>query len=103
MFFEKIMGSITQGKSLDRMVDNSHLLTDVKDTFINGDNDYFRTQLGSFISQFNVSSEDVKNLTISALIAKMLGLADQKSKSMLNTFLGYVEEAGIGSKKTSEL
>ena len=103
MFFDKIMGSITQGKSVDRMVDNSHLLTDVKDTFINGDNDYFRTQLGSFVSQFNVSSEDVKNLTISALIAKMLGLADKKSKSMLNTFLGYVEEAGLGSKKIAEI
>ncbi len=103
MFFDKIMGSITQGKSVDRMVDNSHLLTDVKDTFINGDNEYFREQLGSFITQFNVSSEDVKNLTISALIAKMIGGADKESKSTLNTFLGFINEAGLGSKKAAEI
>lgn len=103
MFFDKIMGSITQGKSVDRLVDNSHLLTDVKSTFINGDNEYFRNQLDTFISQFNLSSEDVKNLTISALIAKMMGIADSETKSTLNTFLGFVNEAGIGSKKTSEL
>ncbi len=103
MFFDKIMGSITQGKSVDRIVDNSHMLTDVKDTFINGDNEYFRTQLGDFVSQFNVSSEDVKNLTVSALIAKMMGAADSGEKSTLNTFLGFINEAGLGSKKAAEI
>ncbi len=103
MFFDKIMGSITQGKSVDRLVDNSNLLTDVKDTFINGDNEYFRTQLSTLISQFNMSSEDVKNLTISALITKMLAGADNKSRKLLDTLLGYVEDAGLGGKKADAL
>lgn len=45
MFFDKIIGSIAQGKSIDRMVDNSEVLTDVKETLITGDADYFQQQL----------------------------------------------------------
>ncbi|MCP4149571.1 MAG: flotillin family protein, partial [bacterium] len=83
MFFEKIMNSIIKGKAVDRMVDNSKVLGDVKNTFFNGDPDYFKSQLETFIGQFNVSSEDMKNLSISALITKMLSEADDTHKPML--------------------
>ena len=73
-FFEKITSAITQGKAVDRMVDNSDTLSDIRDTFFNGDPDYFKSQLANWVDQFGVSSEDLKNFTISALLAKMIGI-----------------------------
>ncbi len=98
MFFDKIMGSITAGKSVDRMVETSAVLTDVKDTFFNGDPDYFKNQLKKFSSQFNMTTEDVKNLTISSLIGKMLAQASGDAKSTLQGILSAAEKLGISNK-----
>jgi uncharacterized membrane protein YqiK len=103
MFFEKIMGSITQGKAVDRLIDNSGALTDIKDTFFNGDPDYFRQQLKDFLSQFTFSAEDLKNLTISALITKVMGSADESSKKTLKELFNMVQEAGLGDKTAAAL
>ncbi|NLE00778.1 MAG: hypothetical protein GX640_12995 [Fibrobacter sp.] len=98
LFFDKIMGSITAGKAVDRMVNNSDVLGDIRSTFFNGDPDYFKNQLKKFISQFSMSSEDVKNLTVSALIGRMLSQAEGSSKDTLNNLLGLAEKFGVGGK-----
>jgi hypothetical protein len=36
-FFEKIVRAVGNGKSVDRMVNNSETLSDIKNTFFNGD------------------------------------------------------------------
>lgn len=97
-FFDKIVGSITQGKSLDRMVGNSEVLKDIKDTFIVGDPDYFKSQLSNFTSRFNMTSEDLKNLTIAGAIQKMLRKADSSEIPVLSKLLEAVEKAGFGDK-----
>ncbi|MCP4150585.1 MAG: hypothetical protein GY757_22755, partial [bacterium] len=56
-----------------------------------------------FIGQFNVSSEDMKNLSISALITKMLSEADDTHKPMLQQMLGFFEKNGQGDKLLSAL
>ena len=52
-FFDKIVDSIKGGKAVDRFVNNSGVLTDVKNTFFNGNPDYFRDRLENFISMFS--------------------------------------------------
>lgn len=103
MFFEKLMSAITQGKAVDRMVDNSGVLTDIKDTFFTGDPEYFRNQLKSFVSKFNMTSEDVKNLTISALIGRMMNKADESSKGILQQLSAFFEKSDLGKKPASTL
>ncbi len=103
MFFDKIVGAITQGKTVDRIVENSDVLNDIKNTFFNGDPEYFKTQLAGFISKFGMSSEDIKNLTISALIAKMMDNADESSKAPLQSLLSFFEKSGLGNKSASLL
>lgn len=99
-FFEQIAGAITKGKSVDRMVNNSETLTDVKETFFNGDPAYFKEKLQNFVDQFAISSEDVKNLSLSALINRMMSQADDsKTKSTLSTILSGVEKLGLGNTK----
>lgn len=95
MFFDKIIGSISQGKSFDRMVDNSDVLKDIKNTFIAGDPEYFKYQLQKFTSRFNLTSEDLKNLTIAGAIHKMMRNADVAERPLLAKLLDTVEKSGF--------
>ena len=65
-FFDKIVDSIKAGKSVDRFIGNSDVLTDVKNTFFNGDNEYFAAPLRQFTGQVGVSFEAVKDLAVAA-------------------------------------
>ncbi len=103
-FFDKITTAITSGKVVDRWVGNSQVLTDVKDTFFNGDPQYFQNQIQKFVGQFKLSAEDVKNLSVSALIAKMTGLTDDEAvRRELEGLLGMVRAAGMSDKPTGSL
>ena len=101
-FFDKIVDSIKSGKSIDRFVHNSETLTDIKNTFFNGNPDYFEDQLQTFISRFGMSFEDVKNLSVAALISQLLVKADSdEDKSVLNRLLATVKNLGISDKKVA--
>ena len=95
MFFDKIIGSIAQGKSIDRLVDNSDVLTDVKETLVTGDPDYFQKQLKTLVGRFNMSSQDLMNLTISGAISKMMQSATGNDHTMLGKLLDTVNKAGV--------
>ncbi|MGE4003281.1 MAG: flotillin family protein, partial [Planctomycetaceae bacterium] len=72
-FFDKIVDSIKAGKSVDRWVHNSQVLSDVKNTFFSGNgNGDFRANLRHFTDHFGMNFEDVKDLSVAALIGKML-------------------------------
>lgn len=71
-FFDQISTAVKGGKAIDRFVYNSKVATDVKNTFFNGDANHFKERLGALIDQFNLSSGDIKDLSVSALIAQML-------------------------------
>lgn len=103
-FFDQIVNSIKAGKSVDRFVHNSETVTDVKQTFFNGDPEYFKTKLTGFASQFNVSFEDVKDLSVTALIAKLLTMADtDESRSELTRMLDTVAGTSIANRKIASL
>ncbi len=103
-FFDKIVDSIKAGKAVDRFVHNSEVLTDVKNSFFNGNPEYFRDKLQEFVDQFNMSFDDVKDLSVAALIGKMLTLTDSdESKSELNRMLNAVKGMGIADKKVNTL
>ncbi|MEO0444836.1 MAG: flotillin family protein [Verrucomicrobiota bacterium] len=103
-FFDQITGSIARGKSVDRMVENSRTLTDVKDTFFNGDPDYFRGQLSGWIEQFGVGSEDVKNLSIAALLTKLIKEAPEGGDRMdMERMLQMAKRHGVAHEKMEGL
>jgi flotillin len=102
-FFDRITRAITTGKVVDRTVDNSHVLGDVKDTFFNGDPDYFKAQVGTWIKDFGVDTEDVKNLSISALLGKLVGSAEGEQRQRLIGLLGAAERFGLSDAKAGSL
>ncbi|MGH4118758.1 flotillin family protein [Clostridium sp.] len=97
MFFDKIIGSITQGKSYDRLVNSSEVLTDIKDTFITGDPEYFKKQLQDLTGRFNITSEDLKNLSIAGAVNRMMKGASSADTTMLEKLLDTANKAGVGN------
>ena len=103
-FFNKITSAIGNGKAVDRMVDNSKALTDMKNTFFNGDPEYFKARMEQFTKQFGIGSEDVKNLSIAALLNKMRehaeGGMDEGDYEVLS---GMAKQLGFSKKKLSQI
>ncbi len=105
MFFDQIVGSITQGKKVDRLMTNSEVLTQVKDTFFDtetGGN--FKDKLQAFVSQFGISASELKELSISALLIKMLGLAKEgDTKDIIKNLQQASDALGISGQNAGSL
>ena len=101
-FFNRLVNSITTGKTVDRMVDNSEVLTDFKETIIGEDAEATRENIRKFISQFGLKSDDIKNLSVSALIIKLIAKADQGQKTMLSGILEAARKSGIADLPASD-
>ncbi|WP_391560931.1 flotillin family protein [Roseimaritima multifibrata] len=103
-FFDQITSAVKGGKAIDRFVYNSRVATDVKDTFFNGNPDYFRDQLMNLTSQFNLDTGDVKDLSVAALIAKLMGMANTDDvRSQLTSLLGMAGTANITNKSVGTI
>lgn len=105
MFFDQIVGSITKGKSVDKLMSNSETLTQVKDTFFNtASGQGFKDKLSEFIGQFGLSSQEVKDLSVSALLIKLAGLSNVSSDQNFIQQLSNISDAlGISGHKVSEI
>ncbi len=69
VFFDKLMGSISLGKSVDGFVDSSDVAKALAGPWLNGDASFpedVRRILAS------LGSDDVKNLSVSAMLMKMM-------------------------------
>ena len=105
MLFDQIMGSIAKGKAIDGMVRKNTTLLDIKDTFFNTNGGgTFKDNLKKFISQFGVSSEDMKNLTVSALIFKLMNQTDQPEvKGSLTKLMDIARSAGLADEPVKNI
>jgi uncharacterized membrane protein YqiK len=103
-FFSKIVGAISNGKSIDRLVHNSNVLSDLKGSLLNGESENLLGKLRGLADRFNIGSEDIKNLSIAALITRMISLSrDSSVRGELERLLSQVQQAGISESKASSL
>lgn len=105
MFFDQIIGSITKGKMLDRTVHNSEVLGTVKDAFFGADGGGdFKENLRRFVDKFGLSSDDVKNLSVSALLLQLMNKAgDDATRATITQLAGMAKALGIGDKTVKTL
>lgn len=103
-FFDQITNAVKGGKAIDRFVYNSKVATDIKDTFFDGNAEYFREQITDLCKQFNLDTDGVKDLSIAALIAKMLGMAKTDDiRSQLTGLLSVAGTANVADRKAGAL
>ncbi len=101
-FFEKVVRAVGNGKSVDRLVLNSATLSDIKETFFNGDPEHFQTKLRKLVSDFGVTSEDLKNLTVAALLTKLMGSTkDSSLLAFLKSAKAMAEQTGVSETLAS--
>ncbi len=97
-FFEKVVRAVGTGKAVDRTVQNSQTLSDIKETFFNGDPARFKSQLRQWISDFGIKTEDLKNLTVAALLGRLIAKTDDDAlKSLLNSALSLARDQGLAA------
>jgi uncharacterized membrane protein YqiK len=103
-FFDRISQAITRGKYVDRMVGNSETLQRVEKAFLGTDGEDGLGRVRDLIERLGFTSEDLKNLSISALMVKMMGMTEASElKGALDNVLTMVKEKGLGEKPASAL
>jgi flotillin len=103
-FFDKITSAIASGKTIDRWVGNSQVLSDLKDSLFDGDVGRLRKRLGELAEEFHLGTEDIKNLSIAALVAKLSGLTDSEAvRRELGRMLDVFRASGVADGPAAAL
>jgi uncharacterized membrane protein YqiK len=103
-FFQKIVRAVGSGKSVDRLLENSDALSDIKSTFFNGDPQFFKAQLRQWVKEFGIKSEDLKNLTVAALLTRLIASTkDGSLKALLKSAQAMAKESGLSEAMASAM
>ena len=101
-FFDRIVESVKNGKTIDRLLDNSRTLTDIKNTFFTGDGEHFEQQLQQFVGRFHLNFESIKDLSVAALIGRLLTMTSEETdRSHLRRLLELAKSSGLADKKVA--
>ena len=102
MFFESIVGQITKSKGFDRLIESSDNAKQIRDNIL-GSDDVKGNLLGKvkdFADRYGIGTDDIKNLSIAALLNKMMGKSTNDDDSnFLNNMLNLANGMGLGDKK----
>ncbi|GGL05562.1 flotillin family protein [Mangrovihabitans endophyticus] len=97
VFFDKLMGSIALGKSVDGFVANSTVAGGLAQPYLDGSAS-LPQDLGKLLGA--VSTSDVSNLTLSAyLLQQIKGASGKEDADRLRELLAMVDAMGLGEKK----
>lgn len=104
-FINNIMNAINRGKTVDRLVGSSNQLTDLKHALIgNGNgNKGLLGQVSELVKSAGLKSDDVKNLSMAALLLKLQNKVGDKDKSLVSDLLNTVTQLGLGQAKADNL
>lgn len=105
MFFENIINQVSRAKGFDQLIAKSQNAQDIKTALLGDGTSINQGELFNnikyYAQQFNVTTEDLKNLSIAALVLKMQQNATDDNQSLLSTISDAVQRMGIGTKKLS--
>lgn len=102
-FFDSIMGAINKGKSIDRLVDNSQNLQSLKTALLGSGDDNLIARVKGFMDYYGVSSESVKNLSLSAVLSQLYAKANGNDKDVVMNLIETVSRLGMGGEAADEL
>lgn len=102
MFFDQIIGQITKAKGFDRLVNHSENVQDVKEAIL-GSNDVkgnLLEKVRDFATKYNVSSEDLKNLSVASILMDLKSkTTDNQESNLFSNLLNLAKGLGLDDKK----
>lgn len=104
MFFENIVRQVSNAKGFDQLIDNSKHATDIKNSLIGPDgNGDLGEKIRGLADKYGVSSNDIKNLTVSAALIRLQQAANNQGNAedtgFINSLFGIANSLGISNKK----
>jgi hypothetical protein len=101
MFFQNIINQISNAKGFDRLINESENATQLK-TALLGDGERggdLLDRVKEFAAKYNITTNDIKNLTISSLILKMQQKSTDDDRPLLSNLANLASSLGLGNKK----
>ncbi len=104
VFFDKIVGAITSGKSMDRRVNSSAVFTEVKDQLLDSSSGTSLIEkVRSIVSESGLKAEDLKNLSVAAFITKLMSQTDDSAKrGVLQQMLDFARQNKVDNKRADD-
>ncbi|TJZ60573.1 flotillin family protein [Sphingobacterium olei] len=104
MFFENIVRQVSNSKGFDHLINNSQHALDIKDSLLGPDGKGdLAEKVRSLADKYGISSNDIKNLTVSAALIKLQQAAKEADDSgdtgFINSLFGLAKNLGISNKK----
>lgn len=93
-FFDKMMNAVSGSKALDAFVEKSHVAQTVGAEYFNG-NASLREDLKDILMNSNIGTEDLKNLSMAALLKK-LASSDEGTQHKLQRLLATIQSGDGG-------
>lgn len=104
MFFDQIIGQITKAKGIDRLVQHSDNIQDVKDAILGSDDvkGNLLEKVKDFATKYGISSEDIKNLTVANLLLDLKDRANTSDEEgLFSNLFNLAKGLGLSDKKLS--
>lgn len=103
MFFENIVKQVSNAKGFDNLVNKSENIQQIKKALLgDGSEGELFNRIRYYVNKFNISTEDIKNLSIAGLILKMQSQStESEDKGFLSNLLNMSTSLGISNKKLS--
>jgi len=99
MFFDRVVGAISAGKSLDGFVDHSDVARTLGASWLNGSAD-FTQDISRVLGSFGTG--DLKNLTVSALLLKLIN-SGGPDQDKLRELLAAAQRLGVAERPVAAL
>ncbi|ALG07053.1 SPFH domain-containing protein [Kibdelosporangium phytohabitans] len=99
MFFDRLVGAVSMGKSVDGFMEHSATAQTLAQPWLNGERS-FTDDISRMLS--GISTADVQNLTVSALLLKLIGSGGKES-AKLQELLETANRLGIGEHSVAGL
>jgi uncharacterized membrane protein YqiK len=101
LFFQNIVNQISNAKGFDRLINESENASQIKTALIGdgtnkGD---LLERIRDFAEKYNISTNDLKNLTISSLILKMQQNSSEGDRPSLLSLANLASNLGLSNKK----
>ncbi|MET0243208.1 MAG: hypothetical protein ABW174_07055 [Flavitalea sp.] len=99
MFFQNIVNQISNARGFDRLIDESAHATDIKNALLGEGDENLVDRIRGLAQKYNISSNDIKNLTISGLLMKLQANSSDADKSSILDLSRLANSLGLGGKK----
>jgi hypothetical protein len=101
MFFQNIINQVSNAKGFDRLINESENATQIKTALLgNGEQDGdLLSRIRDFAGKYDITSNDIKNLSISSLMLKMQQKSSDDDRPMLTNLANLATSLGLSNRK----